>query len=67
MAPCTGGGAFRIFCVLCLLAEPRHLLLGGRYVNPNVKASSPRHARARLMSLPIGRVFALGFEIGQVI
>jgi hypothetical protein len=29
VAPGTGGGPFSIFCVLCLLAEPRHLLLRG--------------------------------------
>jgi len=29
VAPGTGGGPFSIFCVLCLLAERRHLLLRG--------------------------------------
>ena len=43
MAPGLGRGPFSIFCVLCLLAEPRHLLLRGLPPLRGQRAWPPAH------------------------
>ena len=64
MAPGLGRGPFSIFCVLCLLAEPRHLLLRGPPPLRGQRARPPAH-RAVAITVHLVMLQRRGQERGQ--